>query len=71
MLFYIEYGKQQIGHRTRHQMVLLKKRATNVLQSVHNGVSGGHLGINKILDKVRERFYWIKCRDDLVQLIKG
>lgn len=52
-------------------MVLLKKRATNVLQSVHNGVSGGHLGINKILDKVRERFYWIKCRDDLVQLIKG
>ena len=40
-------------------------RVSKVLQEVHNGVSGGHFGVNKTLNKVRERFYWISSRQDV------
>ena len=32
------------------------------LEAVHNGVGGGHLGVNKTLGKVRERFYWLNSQ---------
>ena len=35
----------------------------NVLQEMHNGSAGAHFGINKTLSNVRERFYWVRCRD--------
>ena len=32
---------------------------------MHNGDSGAHFGINKMLPKVRERFCWVHCREDV------
>ena len=29
-----------------------------VLHDIHEGILGGHLGIDKCLDKLKERFYW-------------
>ena len=29
------------------------------------GDSGAHSGINKTPSKVRERFYWVRCREDV------
>jgi hypothetical protein len=29
------------------------------------GPSGGHLGVNKTLDKVRQRYYWLHSRNDV------
>ena len=31
---------------------------TVVLLDVHEGVLGGHLGVDKSLGKLKERFYW-------------
>ncbi|KAJ8916404.1 hypothetical protein NQ315_014615 [Exocentrus adspersus] len=53
------------GKERNYQTILPRKRVPEVLQAVHSGVGGGHFGINKTLDKVRERFYWLGSRSDV------
>ncbi|KAJ3643584.1 hypothetical protein Zmor_026285 [Zophobas morio] len=36
-----------------------------VVREMHNESSGAHFGINKKLSKIRERFYWVRCRQDV------
>lgn len=47
------------------QLVIPKKYIPIILEELHGGTSGGHLGINKTLNKVRERFYWVRCKEDV------
>ncbi|KAJ8911021.1 hypothetical protein NQ315_016590 [Exocentrus adspersus] len=47
------------GKERNYQTILPRKRVPEVLRAVHSGVGGGHFRINKTLDKVRERFYWL------------
>ncbi|KAI8737343.1 Transposon Ty3-I Gag-Pol polyprotein [Biomphalaria glabrata] len=53
------------GTSTRLQIVLPKVRIQEVLQELHNGSTCGHLGINKTLEKVRQRFYWCRYKEDV------
>ena len=53
------------GKEVTMRLVIPRCRVSKVLQEVHNGVSGGHFGVNKTLNKVRERFYWISSRQDV------
>ncbi len=39
-------------------MVLLKLLVASVLNQLHSSVTGGHLGFQKLQEKVREHFYW-------------
>jgi hypothetical protein len=32
---------------------------------IHGGPSGGHLHVNKTLDKFRQRYYWLEARNDV------
>src|SRR3978361_750755 len=32
---------------------------------MHGGKSGAHLGVNKTMDKIRERFYWVNYHEDV------
>ncbi|KAJ3655381.1 hypothetical protein Zmor_014514 [Zophobas morio] len=32
---------------------------------MHNWSSGAHFRINKTLSKIREIFYWVRCRQDV------
>ncbi|KAJ8949389.1 hypothetical protein NQ318_007485, partial [Aromia moschata] len=41
-----------------------------VLEEIHNGSTGGHLGVTKTLGKVRERFYWVNCTTDVKEWCK-
>jgi len=43
----------------------LCNRINQILVAAHDSPSGGHFGINKILDKVRKRFYWASCKQDV------
>lgn len=36
-----------------------------VLKQCHDGAAGGHLGVDKTLSKVRQRYYWPGMRDDV------
>ena len=53
-------GKEQWA-----QLVLPESLKTEVLNSLHSGIAGGHLGEDKTLDPVRERFYWPGHTEDV------
>lgn len=40
------------------QRVLPKSMVPLILHNLHNCKTGGHLGVEKLLDRVRSRFYW-------------
>ncbi|KAH1009937.1 hypothetical protein HUJ05_004313 [Dendroctonus ponderosae] len=53
-------GKERV-----FQTILPKKRVVEVLRYLHNGVGAGYFGVNKTLEKIKERFYWDGCRTDV------
>ncbi|KAJ8937076.1 hypothetical protein NQ318_009846, partial [Aromia moschata] len=52
------------GTEVKKQVLLPRSRVPEVLQEVHGGIGGGHLGTNTTLQKLRDRFYWANCRTD-------
>ncbi|XP_029178454.1 uncharacterized protein LOC114946194 [Nylanderia fulva] len=36
-----------------------------VLEEAHDSASDGHFGVNKTLEKIRKRFYWATCKNDV------
>ena len=55
------------GNEKWTQLVVPKSLQKEVLHSLHNGIAGGHLGEEKTLNKLRERFYWPGHTDDVHQ----
>ena len=53
------------GKHTTTQLVDTATGTKEVLREMQYGGSGVHFGSNKTLSKVRERFYWVRCRDDV------
>ena len=46
------------GGNILYQWVVPKKQRKEILHHLHDGPLGAHLGENKTLEKLRERFYW-------------
>ena len=42
-----------------------------VLKDMHEGILGGHLGEEKRLGHIRERFYWHDYYNNCVQLVQN
>jgi len=40
------------------QLVVPKSLQDKILSEIHEGVGGGHLGVEKSVAKLKERFYW-------------
>jgi len=40
------------------KIVIPRKKVKEVLAEMHVVKSGGNLGVNKTIDKVRQRYYW-------------
>ena len=53
------------GGEPSEQLVAPRTLVPKVLEMLHNGSSGGHLGDTKTLHKVRERFYWPCLKEDV------
>jgi hypothetical protein len=53
-------GRSQVD-----QIVLPRRRIKDELTELHGGPSGGHLGINRTLNKFRQLYYWLQARDDV------
>ncbi|KRY36494.1 Uncharacterized protein T01_4900 [Trichinella spiralis] len=45
--------------------VIPRTRVPEVLDLIHNHPTGGHLGVAKSLEKIRQRFYWPQQREDV------
>jgi hypothetical protein len=54
----------------RAQIVVPRSRVKDVLTELHDGPSGGNLDVNKTLNKVRQRFYWLQARTDIEKWCK-
>lgn len=52
------------------QLIVPRKRVKEILEEVHNSPSGGHFGVNKTLEKIRRRFYWATCKQDVEEWCK-
>ena len=46
------------GSNSIYQLVVLGVLKSEVLCDIHEGILGGHLGVDKSLGKLKERFYW-------------
>ena len=44
------------------QQVVPQSMVEELLESIH---SGGHLGVAKVTEKIRQRFYWPDCQEDM------
>jgi hypothetical protein len=53
------------GRTKTDQTVLPLRTVKEVLAELHRGRSGGHLGVNKTSDKVRQWYYWLHSRSDI------
>lgn len=49
----------------RLQLVIPKSLRSGVMKQLHDNPTAGHFGITKTLDRIRERFYWPHCRNDV------
>jgi len=47
------------------QILVLKEKVKLILEEAHDSFSGGHFGVNKTLDRIRKRFYWATCKQDV------
>jgi hypothetical protein len=47
------------------QIVLPRSMVKDVLTELHGGTSGGHIGVNETLNKVRQRYYWLQAKGDI------
>ena len=54
---------------SRSLLIVPKVRTPEVRNELHNGPSGGHTGITKTLKKLKQRFYWIGCRQSVTEWI--
>ena len=53
------------------QGVLPRSMVPSTLHSLHNCRTGGHLGVEKLLDRVRSRFYWPGWTQDVKEWCKS
>ncbi|GFU01032.1 retrovirus-related Pol polyprotein from transposon 412 [Trichonephila clavipes] len=53
------------GKILKWQLILPKTRVSTALKELHGSPTGGHFGVMKTLQKVRERFYWNNARSDV------
>ena len=53
------------GDTVVEQLVPPKELRPSVLRQLHCSPTAGHLGMNKTLGRIRERFYWMQCSKDV------
>ena len=58
------------GTETKVQLIIPRNRVPEVLKEIHDGSGGGHFGVSKTLEKLRQRFYWINCKEDVKEWCK-
>jgi len=63
--------KKDKRNQGNYLKVLKSHEIESVLYATHNHLTGGHLGIEKVFEKVRENYYWPQMFEDIRNYIKG
>ena len=53
------YKKAKVDARTKHLLVIAQAYRQRAIEGCHNQV--GHMGQNRVIDLLRDRFYWPAC----------
>jgi len=53
------------------QLIVPRNRVKEILEEAHDSSIGGHFGVNKTLEKIRKRFYWATCKQDVEDWCKS
>ena len=59
------------GDRVILQLVVPKKLQKEIFLQLHGPPSTGHFGVTKTLGRIRERFYWVRCYEDVQSWCKS
>ncbi|KMQ90068.1 integrase core domain protein [Lasius niger] len=51
-------------------LVVPRERVKKILEETHDSPTGGHFGVNKTLEKIRKRFFWATCKQDVEEWCK-
>ena len=58
------------GKEITWKIVLPRSLRSIVLEELHNSITAGHLGVNKMLHKVQRRYYWVGLAADVRLWVK-
>ena len=61
----VKRWESEDGSEVTWKTVLPRTLRPEVLTELHNSPTGGHLGVNKLLHKVQQRYYWVGLADDV------
>ena len=50
------------GDNVVKQLIVPKAIQETILRELHSIITAGHFGVTKTFGRVRERFYWVNCR---------
>ena len=56
--------ESETGDEVRWQLLVPSSMKAEVFTQLHDGKTAGHLGVNKTIERVKERFYWLGCSRD-------
>ena len=56
---------------SREMVVIPDSLVPIILRSLHSGPSGGHMGIRRTILRCKERFFWPKLNDSVIQFIEN
>ena len=51
------------------QIIVPKPLRKNILDVAHGAIDSGHLGINKTVDKIRDKYYWVGFKQDVARWV--
>ena len=54
-----------------YQMIVPRSLVSTVLQFAHDTATAGHLGVKKTRARVRARFWWPKCRQEIRRYVQS
>ena len=54
-----------------HQIIVPLSERREILKECHDSKTSGHLGVNKTLQRVRDRFYWTGLQSDVRSYVIG
>ena len=58
LLYHLDQNRKRNNHDAFSQLVIPQALKFEVLSNVHDHVSGGHFGVHKTFQKVKQRYWW-------------
>ena len=61
----VRHWESADGKKKTAQVVVPQSKVDQIVAELHGGTPVGHFGANKTMDKIRQRYYWLRLSDDV------